>query len=252
FHPFCVCLQKSSLAEIFAQCVPVSIDSDSDSEGMQTALILWLNIPQVCSLWHSVALDSPSFWSTLVLSHPKSISTFVPRAKMAPLVIRADLDKMDRGQLKTILLENIQCLGTLELRSQQTPLNDFPLSDQDLIDAAAPRLQCLKIATTTTTDGDVALWIPSNQSGDKRKAKRLAEFSLHLEGCAFHWGSVWYSQITHLHLENLVPELRPTMEGLLFILADSPALQTLSLIHCSPTTADGFPLELPHLSDLII
>ncbi|KAJ6477658.1 hypothetical protein C8R45DRAFT_1157541 [Mycena sanguinolenta] len=173
---------------------------------------------------------------------------------MAPLVIRADLNKADGVELKTILRGNIQRLGTLELHFRQARLADF-LYDVALIDATAPRLQYLKLVNTTARDGVVPVLLPPDLlsgSDDKRMADSTAQFSLYLEGCAFGWDSVLYSQITHLHLEDLILALRPTMEELLTILVGSPALQTLSLIHCPPTTFDGFSVDLPHLSALTI
>ncbi|KAJ7235642.1 hypothetical protein B0H12DRAFT_1141409 [Mycena haematopus] len=244
-------LPPEILADIFIRCIPVSIGRLKPH--------IWINIPKVCSLWRSVALGCPEFWSTLILSRPKSTAVFLARAKVAPLVIRADVKKLDSNKalsagfpsLKTILLDNISQLGTFEFRASGDRLVEV-LYDLDLSDLAAPRLQCLKIVNT---DRDEGLWLPRNlfrRSGDSTKSDTRAELCFHFDGCAFSWDSAWYSHITHLHLEHITSALRPTMEALLGVLVCSPSLQTLSLIHCCPTTSEGFPVDLPHLSALTI
>ncbi|KAF7356475.1 hypothetical protein MVEN_00980600 [Mycena venus] len=54
------------------------------------------------------------------------------------------------------------------------------------------------------------------------------------------------------NLENISPAQRPTMDAFLAILVGSPNLQTLTVLHCSPTTSRGFTVELSHLTALTI
>ncbi|KAF8168679.1 hypothetical protein K438DRAFT_1941535 [Mycena galopus ATCC 62051] len=96
------------------------------------------------------------------------------------------------------------------------------------------------------------MWLPQGLLPRSENGSGMPYLSLHFEGCSFPWASAWYSSITHLHLDNITSFLQPTMEELLAVLVGSPALETLSLIHCSPTTSDGFPIDLPHLSALPI
>ncbi|KAF7375463.1 hypothetical protein MSAN_00434200 [Mycena sanguinolenta] len=171
------------LTEIFTRCVPMSIDYESyyEPENIQTDLV-WLILPQVCRLWRNVALNSPAFWSTLVPSHPKSISTFITRAKMAPLVIRVDLDKTDREKLKTILLDHIQQLDTLKLhkRSLKPDLVDFPLGFilWDLTDATNALINTLDFSTVTSLHligGETAgMWAVLGQ-----RLQRIQKLHLH-------------------------------------------------------------------------
>ncbi|KAJ6495970.1 hypothetical protein C8R45DRAFT_1094232 [Mycena sanguinolenta] len=53
---------------------------------------------------------------------------------MAPLVIRADLNKADGVELKPILHDNIQQLGTLELHSRAEAVDDDDNDDDDYDD----------------------------------------------------------------------------------------------------------------------
>ncbi|KAF8124282.1 hypothetical protein K438DRAFT_2002777 [Mycena galopus ATCC 62051] len=239
-------LPPEILADVFVRCVPTSIDE------VHTDLS-WLNILQVSTLWQSVALGCPEFWSTLIPSRPKSTSVFIARAKVAPLVIRADIEQMERvlPNLESVVLDNISQLGALEIRASQFPLTNF-LYDLDGA-AAAPRLRCCKIVNTTASA--LGLLLPRDlfrRSEDFKKAEIRSDFSLHLHGCFFPWDSAWYHDITHLHLENITSALQPTMAELLTIFVGSPGLETLSLIHCYPDTSAGFPVDLPHLSALTI
>ncbi|KAJ6577830.1 hypothetical protein B0H19DRAFT_1253135 [Mycena capillaripes] len=248
------CLPPEILAAIFVQCVPTSI------RELQNDLN-WLNLMKVSSHWRNVALTCPKLWSTLILSHANCTPIFLARSKMASLVIRADVKKLYHMSFVdspgTIVLDNISRLGTLDLRSPQSCLTEFLFDN--LADAgAASRLRCLKLVNTTVNDsGYGGMWLPHDlfrrtEVLESRKAQTTSGLWLHFERCAFPWDSPWYSHVTHLHLENINWIQRPTMEAFLAILIGSPALQTLSLIHCSPTTLDGFSVDLPRLSALTI
>ncbi|KAJ7835574.1 hypothetical protein B0H14DRAFT_2796114 [Mycena olivaceomarginata] len=233
-------LPPEILADIFVRCVPVSI-------GRLRTSLIWLNIPKVSTLWRDVALGCPEFWSTLVVLRPKWMPVFLARSKTVPLVVRADVRKLDASggqRLDTILLDNISRLGTLEVRSPQGYIVGFLYGDLEYA-GAAPQLQSLKVVNTDEF-GD-GLWLPmdlfrrSKTVEESDKARTQSDLCLHLEGCAFPWDSAWYSHLTHLHLENINSVKRPTMETLLTILVGSPALQTLTLIHCytfTPTCTD--------------
>jgi hypothetical protein len=244
-------LPPEILADIFVRCVPVSI-------GRLRTSLIWLNIPKVSTLWRDVALGCPEFWSTLVVLRPKWTPVFLARSKTVPLVVRADVRKLDASggqRLDTILLDNISRLGTLEVRSPQGYIVGFLYGDLEYA-GAAPQLQSLKVVNTDEF-GD-GLWLPmdlfrrSKTVEESDKARTQSDLCLHLEGCAFPRDSAWYSHLTHLHLENINSVKRPTMETLLTILVGSPALQMLTLIHCCPTTSDGFPVDLTHLTTLTI
>ncbi|KAF7335525.1 hypothetical protein MVEN_02206300 [Mycena venus] len=246
-------LPPEILADIFVRCVPVSIGRLQTDHS-------WLNIPKVCVLWRNVALTCPELWSTLPLGSLHTvIPVFLKRSKMAPLVIRADVRKVDRTfgmvYFQGLIKDNAERLGILELRSAQRHLTDF----LSCLGSAgpAPRLQCLKIVNTTANNnGEGGMWLPHDfllwSAVVDTRIQTRTELRLHLECCAFPWHSAWYSHVTHLHLENISALQRPMMEMLLTILLGSPTLQTFALIHCSPTTFDGFPVDLPHLSALTV
>ncbi|KAJ7503354.1 hypothetical protein B0H11DRAFT_2222637 [Mycena galericulata] len=242
-------LPPEILADIFVRCVPVT------TRRLRTDAS-WLNITLVSKLWREVALACPDFWSTLVLTRPKWTPILLERSKMAALIIRADLGKTSPGSLQSVLLDNASRLGTLDIRSPSYYLDGLLYHLKDA--GAAPRLQDVKIVSTFPEDfGDEGLWLPSDffrrtEVVNSRKDGIGQGLRLHLESCVFPWNSAWYNHLTHLHLENITPNQRPTMETLLCILVGSPNLESFSLIHCSPTTLDGFLVELPHLSALTI
>ncbi|KAJ7781987.1 hypothetical protein DFH07DRAFT_1055498 [Mycena maculata] len=243
-------LPPEILADIFVRCVPVSMRKVHSD-------LSWLNLTRVSSGWRNVALACPDFWSTVILSRPKWTPVMLARSKMASLIVRADLRKDHDNSPEPILLDNAARLGILDIRSPQHYLTTF-VSNLEHAEAA-PRLQYIRIVNT---DADAIgkggmCQLPQNlfrrrEVLESGKSAAQASVRLHLEACAFPWDSGWYTHVTHLHLENIALAQRPTMETLLGILVDSPALQTLAIIHCSPTTRHGFPVYLPHLTALTL
>ncbi|KAJ7505965.1 hypothetical protein B0H11DRAFT_1974202 [Mycena galericulata] len=239
-------LPPELLAEIFVRCVPAS---SSQVHGD----VSWLNITRVSRVWRSVALACPSFWSTLVLSRPKWTPILLEKSKMASLVIRVDLGQTRHASLESILRDNAARLGTLEVRSPNHHLASLVYG----LDSAhpAPRLQDVKIINTTARDS--GLWLPPNlfrrsEVARSRKAGEGSVLALHLVRCAFQWDSPWYTHLTHLHLEDIRPPQRPTMESLLVTLVGSPNLESLAIIYCDPITLDGFIVNLSRLSSLTV
>ncbi|KAJ6581652.1 hypothetical protein B0H19DRAFT_515185 [Mycena capillaripes] len=242
-------LPPEILADIFVRCVPTSVRKlHSDFS--------WLNVTRVSSQWRNVALACPDFWSTLIFSRPRWTPVMLARSKMASLAVRVDLKKDHANSPEPILLENASRLGTLDLRSPQFQLSTF-LANLEHVDAA-PRLQFIKVVNTDLDNlGEGGMWLPRNlfrrtEVMQSRKSGTQLGVRLHLECCAFPWDSGWYFHLTHLHLENINPTQRPTMEAFLGILVGSPYLQILTVIHCSPTTRRGFAVDLPHLTALTI
>ncbi|KAJ7446800.1 hypothetical protein FB451DRAFT_1375838 [Mycena latifolia] len=242
-------LPPEILADIFVRCIPGSVRKlHSD--------LTWLNVTRVSSRWRAVALACPDFWSTLLFSRPKWTPVMLARSKMASLIVRVDLKKDHANSPEPILLDNAARLGTLDIRSPQDYLSTFMANLEHA--PAAPRLRAIKVVNTDSDNlGQGGMWLPSDLFHRKevlksRKAGTRSDTRLHLECCAFSWDSGWYSHLTHLHLENINPTQRPTMEAFLAILVASPTLQTLTIIHCSPTTRNGFAVDLPHLAALTI
>ncbi|KAF7326384.1 hypothetical protein MVEN_02624800 [Mycena venus] len=220
------------LAYIFVLVVPTSIAQlHSDFS--------WLNITRISGKWRNIALSCPDFWSTLIFSRPKWTPVMLARSKMASLVVRVDLKKDHANSPEPILLEHASRLGTLDICSPQRQLTTFLANLEHA--GAAPRLQ--NVYVVNTTKDNLEQGMRGTQPGVR----------LHLEYCAFPWDSEWYSHLTHLHLENINRAQRPTLEAFLAILVGSPNLQTLSVIHCSPTTClRRLIVELPHLTGLNI
>ncbi|KAJ7180775.1 hypothetical protein C8R46DRAFT_1028211 [Mycena filopes] len=242
-------LPPEILADIFVRCVPTSIRKLQNN-------LTWLNVTRVSTRWRNVALACPEFWGTIIFSRPKLTTIMLQRSKQASLAVRVDLGKDPANSPEPILIENASRLGILDLRSPQQLLTTF-MANVEHADAA-PRLQCIKVVNTDTNNlGQGGMWLPPDlfrrtQVLESRKVGAPIGMRLHLECCAFPWDSGWYFHLTHLHLENLNPAQRPTMEAFLGVLVGSPNLQTLAVIHCSPTTRRGFPVDLPRLTALTL
>ncbi|KAJ7759171.1 hypothetical protein B0H16DRAFT_1534665 [Mycena metata] len=242
-------LPPEILADIFVRCVPTSVSKLQND-------LMWLNVTRVSTRWRNVALSCPEFWGSLIFSRPKWTPIMLERSKKASLAVRVDLGSDPANSPEPILLENASRLGILDLRSTQQLLTTF-MANVEYADAA-PRLQCIKVINSDSTNlGQGGMWLPRNlfrrtEVLESRKAGARTGTRLHLKCCAFPWDSGWYLHLTHLHLENLNPAQRPTMDALLGILVGSPNLQTLAVIHCSPTTRRGFAVELPHLTALTL
>ncbi|KAJ7631078.1 hypothetical protein FB45DRAFT_556466 [Roridomyces roridus] len=240
------CLPPEILAEIFVRCVPVTVRAVHADQDLS-----WLNVVRVSSRWRDIALGCPDFWSTLVFSRPKSIPDMLARSKMASLIVRADLKKVDN--VTPVVLENAARLGILDMRFPQRDLRTFlsALEDAD----AAPRLQCIRLVNTTANLVEGGMWLPSDlfRRTAVSKSQSSTSVSLHLEACAFSWDSAWYSHLKHLHLERISAAQCPSMEALLGILLESRlTLETLAMVNCSPSTNSGFPVDLPRLTSLTL
>ncbi|KAJ7167350.1 hypothetical protein C8R43DRAFT_917591 [Mycena crocata] len=241
-------LPPEILADIFVRCTPATPRELHEDFS-------WLNLTRVSANWRNIALATPAFWGTLILSRPKWTPVMLARSKMTALIVRVDLEKDLENSPEPILLEHAARLATLDVHSPQHLLATF-LSNLQHADAA-PRLQCVKVVNATNDNlGEGGMWLPPDlfrrkQVMQSRKAGVQQELRLHLERCAFPWESgSWYSHLTHLHLENIHPAQRPGMKAFLSILVGSPALQMLSVLHASPTFGDGFTVDLPLLSAL--
>ncbi|KAJ6561064.1 hypothetical protein DFH09DRAFT_1364519 [Mycena vulgaris] len=243
------CLPPEILAQCFIECIPMSIRKLHGDFS-------WLNVTRVSSRWRNVALACPELWSTVVCSRPTWMLVMLERSKLAPLTLRVDLNKHIGYSPERILLDYASRLGALDIRSSQYYLAPFVSGLQHA--DAAPRLQDIRIVNTDDDNlGEGGMWLPPNVFRRKevvegRRPGARVGLRLHLQSCAFPWDSGWYSQLTHLHLENIHPAQSPTMEALLAILVGSSALQTLSLIYCSPSTYQGFLVDLPNLTTFIL
>ncbi|KAF8216649.1 hypothetical protein K438DRAFT_399956 [Mycena galopus ATCC 62051] len=240
-------LPPEILADIFIRCVPTSIRRLYGDLG-------WLNLTRVSSQWRNVALACPDFWSTLIFSRPKWTPVMLARSKMASLVVRVNLLVDHANSPEPILLENASRLGTLDIYSSPTLLATFLANLEHA--GPAPRLQHIRVVNADVLDPG-GLWLPGNlfhrtEVIQSRKVGTQPGVRLHLECCAFPWDSRWYFNLTHLHLENIAPAQRPTMEMFLAVLNSSPNLQTLAAIHCCPFTGGPSIVELLHLSLLTI
>ncbi|KAJ7648212.1 hypothetical protein DFH06DRAFT_1423677 [Mycena polygramma] len=242
-------LPPELLADIFVRCIPIS------TRKLQSDLS-WLNITRVSRLWRDVSIACPDFWSTLVLSRPAWVPIFLANSKSAALVIRVQLGKTFSvfQSLYPILTdpEHVSRLGTLEIRSPSIYLEELLRRVEHA--GPAPRLRDVKIANTTKDPDDEGFLLPDDflRREEVSMSGTGPGLALHLERCAFQWDSWWYMDLTHLHLENIALKQRPTMEELLNLLSDCPNLEKLAIIHCCPTTLDGFVVDLPRLSVLTI
>ncbi|KAF7348450.1 hypothetical protein MVEN_01362000 [Mycena venus] len=223
-------LPPEIFAYIFVLVVPTSIAQlHSDFS--------WLNITRVSGRWRNIALGCPDFWSTLIFSRPKWTPVMLARSKMASLVVRVDLKKDHANSPVPILFGTRVAVGNVGYLLPTTSTHHFP-GQSGACGGRSPASKCLCCEYHQRQP-----WNAGTQPGVR----------LHLEYCAFPWDSEWYSHLTHLHLENINRAQRPTLEAFLAILVGSPNLQTLSVIHCSPTTClRRLIVELPHLTGLNI
>ncbi|KAJ7651174.1 hypothetical protein FB45DRAFT_32097 [Roridomyces roridus] len=241
-------LPPELLADIFVRCVPVT------PRKVQTN-VSWLYITVVSKFWRSVALACPELWSTVVLSRPTWTDLFLDRSKTVPIVVRGDLSaKVYPLGIKSFLCDHASRLGTLDIRGTPWALNGIFSNLNEA--GSAPRIQDIRIINIyphVQYYGDKGARLPTDLFGRRQvtEGQYSPGLSLHLVGCAFPWDSAWYSNLTHLHLEEILMALRPTMETLLFVIAGSKNLECLTLINCGPTTSTGCIINLPRLSRVI-
>ncbi|TFK64112.1 hypothetical protein BDN72DRAFT_901851 [Pluteus cervinus] len=225
-------LPTELLARIFLFCVPMSFKKLSSDLG------------HVCKQWRLTALTTPELWASVVFSRPKWTSEMLIRARLAPLILRADLKQQSSEIVVPIITQNISRLRILELTAARSALTELL---KDLI-SEAPALESLSLGTDQTPVD--RFQIPDSILPQPTRNPLL--WHLKLSGCAFAWDSPRYLQLTKLELHNISKMQRFNLSGLLGFLLLIPRLLDLVLVNSLPAVTEGSLIDLPYLTTLML
>ena len=223
----------------------------------------WIRVTHVCRYWRQVALDDSSLWAKIwgdpTNRNLKWISELLARAKNAPLDI--EFNDVDMPSEKALLIIPQHLSRTRRLRFQVHDLSALHYgSVQDIFSQEAPALEHFELRV----NWDTSYYFPAHaqdlQVGGnmlfKGHVPRLWTFSLFQP--VIHWPLIPRGQLTQLKIKCPIEYVHPpgklSIDQLVDLLVNCPALEILELESCLPSQLTEFPhdrtISLPHLSRL--
>ncbi|KAG8795835.1 hypothetical protein FRC12_008988 [Ceratobasidium sp. 428] len=248
-------LPQPLLLRIFAMV----IDSESIKE---TALPLprqmqrhpMLTLSSVCTSWRNLALESPSFWSTIVFHREDRESQLarlsLTRAGDAPLDVYVTLPPDSQYDWLSILSPKRDQIRTLDIVLQKVSSLPLVLALWPR-DSFAPSLRTLSVKIVRSVachDKPTPQVLPDGVHGSF--LQNLTSFSLC--GGGFDWDSAAFVGLEHLQIAWATCSA-PTLSQLIGMLRASPRLRTLCLTDPGFTDSEVEeyqPVYLPHLQKL--
>ncbi|RXW19844.1 hypothetical protein EST38_g6006 [Candolleomyces aberdarensis] len=213
----------------------------------------WTRVNHVCRHWRAVALDCPALWSDLmfVCCSPAFTEMMLQRSKNAPLTVKYDRYAPSFDDILCKIASQTSRLRDVELRGRGLDLPKVLSSFQ----GTAPTLEKLVLQGAelyNRTGSNTYYTIPANFLQDGAPSLQ----HLDITQFAIHWDALPLSTtLTHLRLENVVWENRPTRKSFSETLAKLLQLETMKLSACLPRSGDASqpdspPVILPSLRTL--
>lgn len=253
-------LPPELLACIF-KILSLSNPPNSHHSGYHTSSKLgWIPVSHVCRHWREVALHSPDLWSDIAFNiGPFWTQAMLERSKSAPISISSSYSRQPgyaqfdpRRINQSIISRHLHHIQSIDLNG---------MADSDLIpfvellNQPIPMLQEVRLLPLQEGKGPPKLALPNNLLN--RHAPTLRSISL--QGCAFPWGPFSFTCLVILEVKFRQPETAQTFDSSSFIrsldmLANSPALESLTLHNCFPRSSaapvDYRPIRLSNLTRL--
>jgi hypothetical protein len=207
--------------------------------------IRYLRLIGVCRYWHSMIMDSPRLWSSLLFGNAELTAHMLQRSKLFPLVVRTDLATFgaDRDALKLALFHTSR-IRVLQIRAVAL---DELLSK---IDQPAPLLEFLRLANWTYSTITLP---PLLFQGVTPRLRHFVVYDINVPWHQLPRGLV------HLEIRHYEQPYPPThgqsLSAFCNVLSHCPALATLILYHGLPYAREDqhqsqCPVTLPRLSHL--
>ncbi|RXW19841.1 hypothetical protein EST38_g6004 [Candolleomyces aberdarensis] len=206
----------------------------------------WAQVAHVCRHWRAVALACPALWSDLMFFSrgPTFTEMMLQRSKNAPLTVKLyGYPSFDDILCK--IASQTSRLRDVELR-RATSTTPFDLSKiLSSFESKAPILEKLVLKGPELygkTGSDRYHTMPANFLQDGAPSLQ----HLDITQIAIHWDALPISTtLTHLQLENVVPENRPTRKSFSETLSKLLRLETMKLSAFLPHSGASQPKSLP-------
>lgn len=213
------------LARILILCAP-----QKDSYGRK-ALQALLAISHVCGHWRALTLETPVYWSNILISCPEWTGEMLARSREAEISV--DVDCAIQSDPSPALLSGIMdCVPRMiQLRLSLSIISMEQISKR--LCQPAPRLLEIKLANDRPSDEGYFL-VPSDIFGGIHPRIH----TIFLRGCSVRdWDSPLFACLSSLTLSNISPATRPTVIQIFDILRRSPSLGLLVLKDCLPPSS---------------
>ena len=192
----------------------------------------WIRVSHVCRHWRNMALTCPSLWTCLPLRESRWTEEMLKRSKMASLIVRPN-GRNPSVSTSTMKMALSHILRIKELRLHIQELGNNLQEVISSLPKCAPRLEILQLSMGTH------LHHPFGRNDTGRipedtlcETPRLRQ--LELSHCEFSWNSQLLSGLTHLTLNRVPSNARPSSTQFMDALRSSPNLQLLDLQVCFP------------------
>ncbi|RDB16622.1 hypothetical protein Hypma_002869 [Hypsizygus marmoreus] len=241
--------------------------ADSSVALVRSGKLRWIVVSHVCRRWRSVALECPSLWTDIPISHPHWAKEMLVRSHMAPLTITAIVDEArqhhpyytstyhgDRHQavIRSTIIDTLTHLPRIRVLSLTQSTTPDQLSEiLQHLNKAAPMLNSLTISNTRLN-----LYIKLPKDAFPEGVPRLRH--LELQRCSLSWDSAaLLCDLTCLRLDNFPPEAQGSICEIVAVLLGLPNLISLELVSIikpasseAEIVAPACPAPLLHLTRL--
>jgi hypothetical protein len=246
------CLPDDILLPIFAQLVPTSVESGTQSLHRLTSGAFAFS--RVCRNWRSLALATPGLWNQPLLYNADLAQAMLDRSVNVPLMVVMNLRSGRRSSTVSAVRAVLACIDRISyLAVAATSSLALEYGLPFALRGPAPILTELKLSSHTSD-----LTMEALADAFVKSAPQLSRLSLYRVKAP--WNSELMGRLCVLSVtrdDNSEPRTATSLNELLLALRDMPAMEYLNLQLAADerTLEDPLldePISLPYLRQLSI